>query len=360
MRSPVFWSLLLLLQFVFPPVQGQGKADRLLKFIVEHPENSSLVLVRNGEVVVDFRSDERMNLASTMKVVVALAYAKQVTTGMLHPEEKVLVADLDRYYVPQTDGGAHPAWKKEQGLEDPGAVTDLREVARGMIVFSSNANTEYLLDRIGMERVEETRKNLGLEDHDPLQYLVSALLVAKVAFPGLEGKKLIRKMNGLSPEEYAAWTETIHQQLKNDSTGTLRNNPGTLDLEIQRIWSDRLPRSTTAEYARLVGLVNQGDYFPQPAQEELDAVLGWPMEFPGNSRWVQRLGMKGGSSLWVLTKVVYATDLEGNRTELAYFFNDLKPLQNMSLQGMMNDFEVEVLRNPDFRNQLKEKLNEKR
>lgn len=326
----------------------------MLEFMKNHPEQCAMMLVQNGEVVASHRPDAMMNLASTMKVVVAIAYARDVVQGRLHPEEMVSPAALEQFYVPNTDGGAHQAWLNQ--LEGDGPGISLREVVKGMIIFSSNANTEYMIGQIGLDRIGETMEALGLENHEALQYMVSALMVGKEAFPDLTGKKLVKKLRKMDAETYTTWTKTIHKKLLTDNEGGYRQDPGELSMDVQRNWSDRLPRSTVRDYVKMAGKINQGDVFPETMQQELDEVLGWPMSIPGNSNWLERLGMKGGSTAFVLTKMVYATDKEGNRIELAYFFDDLKFTQNMVLQQKMNDFELAVLRDESFREKIAESL----
>jgi D-alanyl-D-alanine carboxypeptidase len=66
--------------------------------------------------------------------------------------------------------------------------------------------------------------------------------------------------------------------------------------------------------------------------------------------------MKGGSTAFVLTKALYATDKKGNRTEMAYFLNDLSLLENIRLQMSMNEFELKILANKEFREKVKAEL----
>lgn len=76
--------------------------------------------------------------------------------------------ELEKYYVKNTDGGAHPAWLDDvKGKElVKGGQTSLEEVVKGMIHYSSNANASYLLDKLGAARINESLKELGLNSHD--------------------------------------------------------------------------------------------------------------------------------------------------------------------------------------------------
>ena len=41
------------------------------------------------------------------KIVIAIEYAKQVAEGKIRKDEKISLKELEKYYVKNTDGGAH-------------------------------------------------------------------------------------------------------------------------------------------------------------------------------------------------------------------------------------------------------------
>jgi beta-lactamase class A len=117
--------------------------------------------------------DGRFPLASVRKVVTLGGYAAAVESGVCDPGEPVALADVERWYWPGTDGGAHQRardWWVERGTFQPereGTVR-LREVALAMICFSDNAAADYLLDRIGEERTTAFAQRMGLATQDPI------------------------------------------------------------------------------------------------------------------------------------------------------------------------------------------------
>ena len=127
-------------------------------------------------------------------------------------------------------------------------------------------------------------------------------------------------------------------------------------MNIQRIWSDNLPSSTVKDYVGIMKKINSKTYFDLETQKYLDEVMEGLMENPANKKWLKHAGMKGGSTAFVLTKAFYATDKKGNTTELAYFFNDLEFVENTRLQGSMNEFELKILTNKEFRDKIKTEL----
>ncbi len=78
---------------------------------------------------------------------------------------------------------------------------------------------------------------------------------------------------------------------------------------------------------------------------------------PANRSWLKHTGSKGGSTAFVLTRYLYATEISGDKTELVYFFNELNFVEQQRLQMSMNDFELQVLTDAEFREELKKKFN---
>ena len=125
---------------------------------------------------------------------------------------------------------------------------------------------------------------------------------------------------------------------------------------MQKLWSDRLPASTVKEYAHICNVINNRRYFDEATYTILSVILESIMESPANKEWLQHAGMKGGSTMWVLTKALYATTKKGERIEMAYFFNDLTNAENTRLQKWMNTFELNILQNASFRKKMAQLL----
>ncbi|MFW5822850.1 MAG: serine hydrolase [Tangfeifania sp.] len=330
--------------------------DKVLDFIKSNPDKSAILVMRNDMTFAEQNIDKVMPLASTVKIIVAIEYAEQSANGQLNPDELVQISDLDKFYIPNTDGGAHPSWLKSVRDKITEDKISIREIAKGMIKFSSNANTEWLLNELGIEKVNNRVDSLGLKNHTEIYNVVSALFVGKEKFPGLKGKELQKKLIGLSQSEYITATKDIHQKLFADTL--YKKDIGELGMDIQKIWSDRLPASTVAEYVSVMKKINSRTYFSETSQKYLDEVMEFILENPANKKWLEHSGMKGGSTAFVLTKALYATDKKGNKTELAYFFNNLSALEKAKLQLSMNEFELKILTNQEFRETVKTELTE--
>ena len=332
---------------------SQSTADSLLNFIKQNKNRSSLFLRKNDTVIAQLNEDKLMPLASTVKIIVAIEFSKQAAHNVIDENKRIPLSELDKYYLPNTDGDAHPKWVAyERRL---GHITNdslkLIDVARGMIIFSSNANTEYLMDLLGFENIQNNLQLLGLKKHTPIYPLVSSLFLYQNP-KKISEDKIIRVIEKLSNEDYARAALLIHNELKNDSNYKKKFRPQDLTLKMQKEWSDRLPSSTTKEYVQVCSILNNRKFFDEKTYSTLAEVLESLMEAPANKTWLSHAGMKGGSTIFVLTKALYATLKNGTRIEMAYFFNDLTGEENIRLQKWMNDFEIKVLTDEKFRNEM--------
>ncbi|HEX8561932.1 MAG TPA: serine hydrolase [Flavobacterium sp.] len=331
--------------------------DKILNFIKDNPKRAAVLLVRNDTVLASQNTKKVMPLASTVKIILAIEYAEQSANGSINPDELISLQDLDKFYVPDTDGGAHSTWLRSVAAKIANGKISIREIAKGMIRYSSNADTEWLLNRLGGDNVNNRLTRLGLKQHTKIYNIVSAMFVGKALFPNLKGKELQAKLLQTSMEKYIQTTDQIHQKLLIDSS--YKERIGEFDLGIQKIWSDRLPSSTVEDYVSVMRKINSRTYFRKDTQAHLDEVMEYILENPNNRKWLEHSGMKGGSTAFVLTKALYATDKKGNKTEMAYFLNELSTLEMLNLQTSMNEFELKILTNLDFRKKMNSEFKSK-
>lgn len=331
-------------------------ADYVLKFIAKNPDRSSLSIIKNGKSLADVQSDRLLSLASTVKIIIAIEYSQQAAHSEIDPAEKIKTGDLARFYIPGTDGGAHEAWleaMKEQGHLQNGTVS-LMEIAKGMISYSSNANTEFLMMRLGLDRINANLEKLQLLKHDKIFPFVSALFIPyEIAqSKGLDifDKKDVKKEESyfkeMSQASYIEESIKIHQKLIEDLNGDYKDEVNIRawhNVTFDRIFSNRFVRSTTCEYVSIVQKMNERSYFQSHVREYLQPIIEWPMNIQKNQKRFRKLGGKGGSTSFILTYTFYAEDKQGNRTELAAFFNDIYGYETVKLSNSSSAFQLAVL-----------------
>ncbi len=335
-------------------MQAQTVADSLANFIAANKNRASIYFTKNDTVLAHQNENVMMPLASTVKILVAIEFAKQAANKVINENDFVALSELNRYYLPNTDGNAHPNWivyekSRKHIVKDSIALIN---VARGMIMFSSNANTEFLMEILGLDNVKNNIQLIGLQNHSPIYPLVASLFMYQNP-KGKSENSILKGIKKLSAEEYCRFIYDMHKALAYDTVLKLKFRPQDLTMKMQKAWSDRLPASTTKDYVHICRILNNRQFFDSGTYKILSDVLETLMENTSNKQWLKHAGAKGGSTAWVLTKAIYATTKIGDKIEMAYFFNDLTQEENSKLQKWMNEFELAILSKPNFREKMK-------
>lgn len=324
-------------------------------------ENVSLAINYNYEKWSEVNTNKRLPLASTVKIIVAIEYAQQAADGLINPQQQVSLKELETFYIPKTDGGAHEAWISGLNQSENIDSVPLSEVANGMIAYSSNANTEYLMHVLGLQNINEVLKSLDVLDHEPLYPFTSALYIPIQLMneKKLTKEETLKAMQSMDMTEYRDRALSIHNNwLKNPLTDEEKKQLRALNMDVQKVWSDRLVKATTADYISILEKLNSKKYFNENVHKYLDPVMEQLMQNPKNRGWLTHAGQKGGSTAFVLTQAFYAKDKDGNQTEIAFFANNLSTIEQAKLSKNMNNFLLKFLTNEEFRLHIKKELSQ--
>ncbi len=277
--------LSLFLVMVQVVAQAQSPADSFLHFINSNKSRAAFCFVKNDTVIAAQNEHTVMPLASTMKILVAVEFAKQAGSNVIDENSYVPLDELDKYYLPHTDGDAHPHWlayeRSVNHIKDDSVK--LVDVARGMIIFSSNANTEYLMDLLGLDNIKSNIKLFGLKDHTAIFPVVSSLFLFQNP-RGADEDKIIKAINRFTEEQYCKTIFEIHKALKNDSNLKHKFRLQDLSMKMQKAWSDRLPAASVTSYVQLCSILNNRKYLDENSYGILAQVLEYIMENPANQK----------------------------------------------------------------------------
>ncbi|MGY3185841.1 serine hydrolase [Lysinibacillus sp. TE18511] len=350
--------------WMFKKEINEENPEYIVQFIKENiaSENVSLAIHYNNEKWVDVNTNKQFPLASTVKIIIAIEYAQQAADGRINPQQQVSLKELETFYIAKTDGGAHEAWISALNQSKNIYSVPLSEVANGMIAYSSNANTEYLMHVLGLQNINEVLKSLNVLDHDPLYPITSAVYIPIQLMneKNLTNEETLKAMINMDMIEYRDRALNIHNNwLKNPLTDEEKKQSlKILNMDIQKVWSDRLVKATTTEYISILEKLNSKKYFNEDVHKYLDPVMEQLMQNPKNREWLIHAGQKGGSTAFVLTLAFYAEDKDGNQTEMAFFANNLNTIEQTKLTKNMNGFQLKFLKDEKFRMQLKKELSE--
>ncbi|RIK19229.1 MAG: hypothetical protein DCC51_09290 [Anaerolineae bacterium] len=278
--------------------------DRLL----DAPGSVALVAYQTGRESegIYLNSDMAMPLASVAKVIVSLA-------------------ELERYYLPNFDLGAHRRAVDDLGEkgriltpdDDPAVL--LSDVARMMVEYSSNAAADYLQLRLGQTRIEETAIALGMNDapasHSaPCVFLGQFLMMANHIRTTGDQALLTSVARGDSDvaaafgQELAVLADTyINQADFRQAEQEWRAETRRPSLNVQRYFAGNLaPQGTAGAYAALMLRLAQNGLSNADSSYQARLILEWPNQFPANQELFSNVGYKNGSLPGVLTTAYYA------------------------------------------------------
>ncbi len=261
-------------------------ADDVLAYLRAHPERYALAAWELGQEDAGvFHDAERAwPLASTVKIIPLVLASEEVAAGRWSLDTPT--PEVDSYYLPGTDGDAHPTASTDGGTATLGGAI------HGMIRYSDNAATDAILFRLGRARLAS---DAGLPTPHPL---AGTLVLAR---DGFDGGSL----------DDAAWAAAEH----------LTNRTALIPLAQQLRMARELDnRGTARAFAALMARVFSDDSARTAlARRE----LAWPMEFKSNQRDFVVLATKGGSLPGTLTSASYAETKSGRKRVLALFLHDL-------------------------------------
>ena len=308
----------------------------------------------NRKPWLDINEDVNFPLASLTQIVIALDYAKQAAAKEINSEKTILVEELERFYIPKTDGNAHENWLTS--LNHPTEVT-LKQVAEGMVEHSSNANTDYLIYHLGIDSINKTLNELELTAHDDIVPITPQLyLPVKLMNEGMSKDEAFKYIEALPRKEYeevvlAAFNDWC---LTPPTKETKSKIYSIMSMSFQKMWTNKLAKSNTKDYVKLMGKLNRETYYSKEVYSHFTPLLRYKMKIDPE---IKHYAQKAGATAYAISLVSYAETVS-NHIELTYMLNDLNTVEQTLIRGTVERFQTDFMVDPDFRRKVKEVLTE--
>ncbi len=319
--------------------QADQQKKALAETIRANPATTAVVaytLDEQGQPVIDgsevfYNPDIPLVLASAMKTTILASYEDAVERGGLDPNERVSIADLEAYYLPQTDGGAHVAGLASLGLvtdadgfaRDQAATLSLDEIARIMVHKSGNAETDYLMARLGAERISTTLEAAEFENHTPFHSILGiTLAMFNHKAPLTEGTRRQSLLAEVAEGNFST-LETLSERYLHDpawraaqlafmESGAFTEAANQMGWDGQVSASQLFPLGTAREYARLMAQIASGQFISPAVSARIQQKLETsPADGLMRLLFHQRYGAKDGVTAGVLTLTSYAVPKSG-------------------------------------------------
>ncbi|SMF00354.1 MULTISPECIES: serine hydrolase [Paenibacillus] len=334
--------------------------EDVLKFIKHHPKQVSCCFVENGNPIIAYQSDQKMPLASVLKIMVAIEFVRQTRLGKVDPNQEIPLAQLDRFYIPGCDGGAHAEWLGAVRKSQPNRKgVSYFNIAKGMIQFSSNANTEFLMEILGIDAINHTVSVLGDSEHEPIFPISSAGLIGAYLMDHeqLTLKEATLKMKSMSPDQYKRLAEEVHRILAKDTQKEFivkYNRKSIYNRKLQLSESSRMPSATANLYGTLLERLQRQKWFDEVAQKLFMRLMEREVK---EASPFEKVLSKGGASISILNNVFYVEDKQKNRLALALLIHEPTGTELIWLRKKMQLFIGKIFSDPAFRTRVAKELN---
>ncbi|MCY7680357.1 class A beta-lactamase-related serine hydrolase [Bacillus pumilus] len=321
--------------------------EDLLTFVTKNKKDVSATMIENEDVVLDWNGDQKTPLASTVKLMVLLHFVKTVSSGDIKLDEKVALSDIEKFFIDRTDGGAHTYWLEVNDFSEHATLLD---VAKGMMQFSSNACTDYLIDLLDLERINDQMKQAGLTEHDELMPLTPMLLWS--AYVSDRRRDAYKKMSGVSEEQYKSLMNEIFNIMKNDpkhkkALEEKMKKKNLLSWRIQSLLTQKMTKSTTNEYTHFMKRLHDELLTTEEKSLFSQIVLGETLKKETD----QYFWYKGGATLFVFTGALYRKT-DTSSISISFFINDPKANHSHWVGEVFNEFILTAAVDQNFRQRL--------
>lgn len=322
--------------------------DQVLRYLVTHRSDISLVSYTvtpagtpdPADPVIRVNAFRPMPLASTIKIVVLAAYAREVAAGRIDPQEPVSLGEWDSFYFPIVDEGAHADSLAELGFAtdelgfavDPAATVPLDQIVRMMIKHSDNAGPDLLLARIGEDAVRATIAAAGLVSQDEPLPLTGLFLLAANHEDGPLTPARLQRLKRLTPEQRKARILEL-EALYLDPAWKIAEltwwaaAPEPSRQLIARTVDFLFPKANANGYARIMAGVVTGTFLSPQISAIMRPHLEWPMDDPQIGEIFLSFGTKGGDIEGIVTEASWyvprAGDFAGRPRVTVLFFRNL-------------------------------------
>lgn len=267
-----------------------------------------------------YNAYEPFPLASVSKLLIFIEYARRIDSGALSFTEMVDVAMLDRYNLPRTDRGAHDRFMAQYSPTI--TAIPLWELAVGMIQYSSNAASDYLLDRLAPIDWQPLLNALNVRASQPPHSLTMIPLLMNNHETGRASLNDLDSLSIPLGEDYLE--RYINDEAWREAEIAYRSQRGSQfpTWSVQTAILERLTaRGTVSDFLNvLTAIYGTGDALNDNVKTLVRIALRWDDNTFINQNYVEYGSKLGFYSGGTLALVAYGSPINGSPVISAAFF----------------------------------------
>lgn len=330
-------------QYIESTYSLAGLAD----FIGEHPEWVSITSynINDPDSGLFYQEDVPRSLGATSNLFLLIEYERQVTSGLLNPEEQVALEDIRTFALPEISENNH------QKLVDTfeGGTASLEEVVNAMLQNSDLVSADYLWFRLGEENIRALVDTLGLPDTAlPLPFSGMYMRIN----PALNDTSALREMEF---PEFANESIQLAKELNNDPEFNQKvkkqfdDDRLSLTFMQERDALAYFPRATTRQLTDVMVRLLKDEVLSKEISEQVKAKLQWPMGSEPIARSFENYGAIYDNRMGLLAGIDFGTSTYDGHTSVQAIFFDRLPVGfwvHMSANHMQEDFQQRLIWDP--------------
>ena len=285
-----------------PPVATSGcappappdlmKTSGWIGHIAAAPGSTAFVVDDGRGGVLAHDADQPMPLASAAKVVHVAAYGRAVAEGRIRPDETVALADWERWYLPGTDGGAHPTALRRLQV---GPTASVDQLVSAMVQESDNSAADWLRARLGDDALVRAAAEGGWTAVDLPSFLGAGIALSLPAqAPPLDAPRAER-----GPAEAALarrYADDAAYRGEVQRAQAAQQADAARFLQLNEAWAARTATGTATQLAGLYRALATGSYGPGTDVARRQLEFAGPLSGDRGT-----FGFKAGSYVGVLT-----------------------------------------------------------
>ena len=339
----IFSVLILIISIVYLTYLYITSFSSFLSYLIENPDKYSIVASVNNKKICLHNPDKLFPLASTKKIVILIELANQIQSGIIKNEKKISIQKIDCLYLKGLDGGAHEKWK-EKLYSNPKfdkRYVSLDEVVNGMIEFSSNACTDYIMNLVTIDSVNKTVLKLGIKMPNEFLFFNSLILCDSLIMQNsnYNSLKIINKV--------------IFDKMVDGKINITNIKPS---LEFQELLISKSEKASANDFHQILETIYNNNANKLNVKY-VKKHLGWLTQKKDNKKYFKYFGGKGGSLIGIYTYSCYAINNENDSINLNVFINDMDYIQWWLFQDSFIKFKNDFCKSKIKRDHILSELN---
>lgn len=342
----------------------------LTEYIAEHPEMVSVasIVIGNPDSTLMFREHTPRTMGTLSNLFLFIAYADAFEQGEVDPRYQLTWDQISRYQLPEIGENLHNdtyRFGRRNGLIDDDGILTLENALQLLTKHNSLALSDYLLHRIGTNKIETIYRRLSLEFTDyPLPF--SGLLITTA--PSIQKTTPSELIRLYSETSRTGFEETVYENSEEFISGNQREEwinvlsrerQGLSFIEERNLLS-LYPSTTAGEITRVMYDLVTGRLISAEVSRQVLDWLRYPMEEAALKRNFREYGALYDNRIGLLNGIDFGiSQYTGDTTVQAVFFDRIHIAVwfHMSSNHMHQDFQQRLIWDPALIESMKEAIN---